>query len=136
MWSGLGHGRHGAGAQRWMTGVSRRRVGVWWAAAGCALWLLCASATQVLAQEAADVPAGANAAQEDAASSRAESFRAVEGAVEEDISGGPLMLAVYAITWLGVFLYVVRLVRLQQRTMAEVQRLSGQLSQVGQGRGE
>lgn len=68
------------------------------------------------------------AAEESASESRSESFQAVEGAVEEDISGGPLMLTVYAITWVGIFLYVLRLVSLQQRTLKEVQHLNAQLS--------
>lgn len=64
---------------------------------------------------------------ESASESRAESFRAVQGAVQEDISGGPLMLTVYAVTWVGVCLYVLRLVSLQQRTLKDVQRLNAQL---------
>jgi len=104
-------------------------------ALGCAV--LSSSWVPAVAQ-AQEEPLAAtdDSAAEDAASARSESFRAVEGGVQEDIAGGPLMLAVYVITWLGVFLYVVRLVLLQQRTLADVQRLSSQLQQAEGGRGE
>lgn len=68
---------------------------------------------------------------EGAAESRSESFVAVEGAVKEDIAGGPLMLAAYAVTWIFLFLYVVRLVSMQQRTLKEIERLSTILEQAG-----
>lgn len=84
-------------------------------------------ATPALAEE----PAADDAQGESAAESRAEAFRAVEGAVEEDIAGGPLMLGAYAITWVFLFLYVVRLTSLQQRTQREVERLAGILSSAG-----
>ena len=67
---------------------------------------------------------------QDAAESRSESFVAVEGAVEEDIAGGPLMLGAYAVTWVLLFLYVARLVSMQQRTLKEVERLAVLLKQV------
>jgi CcmD family protein len=58
-----------------------------------------------------------------AADDRAESFQAVQGAVKEDIAGGPLMLAAYAVVWLAVFGYVFRLVRLQRGVEANLERL-------------
>ena len=81
-----------------------------------------------LATPSVVVAQAADTAAESAEESRAESFQAVEGAVQEDIAGGPLMLAVYAVTWVFIFLYVLRLVSLQQRTLKEVERLSTQLA--------
>lgn len=75
----------------------------------------------------ADAVPERSAAGEDAAESRASSFVAVEGAVEEDIAGGPLMLGAYAATWILLFLYVLRLVSLQQRTLREVEQLKAEL---------
>lgn len=60
---------------------------------------------------------------QDAAEERSQSFQSVEGAVQEDVPGGPLLVAAYAAIFALVLLYVVRLVRLQQRAEADVQRL-------------
>ena len=57
---------------------------------------------------------GPEDAPKDAADDRAQSFQTVSGAVKEDIAGGPLMLAAYAVVWLAVFGYVFRLVRLHR----------------------
>jgi CcmD family protein len=58
-----------------------------------------------------------------AADDRADSFQAVKGAVKEDVAGGPLMLAAYAVVWLVVFGYGFRLVRLQRGVEANLDRL-------------
>ena len=60
---------------------------------------------------------------EDPSDDRATAFQAVEGAVQEDVPGGPLLVAAYALVWLGVFGYLVRLVRLQRHSEHEVARL-------------
>lgn len=60
---------------------------------------------------------------QDAAEERAQSFQAVEGAVKEDVPGGPLLVIAYGVIWALVLLYVIRLVRLQQRAQSDVQRL-------------
>jgi CcmD family protein len=60
------------------------------------------------------VRAQAQTTADSAAQDRAQSFEAVSGAVKEDIAGGPLMLAAYAVVWLALFGYVFRLVRLQR----------------------
>lgn len=60
---------------------------------------------------------------EPTADDRAASFQAVSGAVKEDVPGGPLMLAAYAVVWLAVFGYVFRLVRLQRGVEANLERL-------------
>jgi CcmD family protein len=62
-------------------------------------------------------------AQKDAAEERATSFQSVPGAVKEDVPGGPLMLAAYAIVWLAVFGYVFRLVRLHRSVEVNMARL-------------
>jgi hypothetical protein len=60
---------------------------------------------------------------QDAATDRAQSFQAVEGAVKEDVPGGPLLVAAYGVIWALMLLYLIRLVRLQQRAQNDVQRL-------------
>jgi CcmD family protein len=84
-------------------------------------------AAALLLGAAAAVPAPALA--QDAAEERSQSFRAVEGAVKEDVPGGPLLVAAYAAIWLVVLAYVFRLVRLQQRAQSDVARLERLLAQ-------
>lgn len=55
--------------------------------------------------------------------SRAAAFQAVEGALEEDVPGGPLLIAAYGIIWLVIFGYAWRLVGLQRRTLEEIEQL-------------
>lgn len=69
---------------------------------------------------------------EDAASSRAAAFRAVEGKAQENVPGGPLLLSAYAVAWLLVFGYLLRLARLQRQNAADLDRL---MRAVGQARG-
>jgi CcmD family protein len=59
---------------------------------------------------------------------RAASFQAVTGAVKEDVAGGPLMLAAYAVVWLVVFFYVFRMVRLQRGVEDNLSRLERSLA--------
>jgi CcmD family protein len=61
--------------------------------------------------------------------SRSQAFVAVEGAVAEDIEGGPLMLTAYAIIWVLMLAYVFRLAHLHNKTSVELTRLSKVLSQ-------
>jgi CcmD family protein len=68
-------------------------------------------------------------AQEQAPPDRAQSFQAVKGAVKEDVAGGPLLVAAYGLIWAVMLLYVVRLVRKQQRAQADLTRLERVLSQ-------
>lgn len=68
----------------------------------------------------------------DAASDRAQSFEAVSGAVKEDIPGGPLLVAAYAVIWLAVLGYVFRLVRLQRGADENVARLQQDLQKAAQ----
>lgn len=79
-------------------------------------------------------PVGATTGEEpeDAASSRAAAFRAVEGKAQENVPGGPLLLSAYAVAWLLVFGYLLRLARLQRQNAADLDRL---MRAVGQARG-
>lgn len=77
------------------------------------------TAGAALAQGAADEGTG----------DRAQAFQAVEGAVKEDVPGGPLLVAAYGLIWLVVFGYLVRLARLQSRTQADVARLDKALAE-------
>jgi len=65
---------------------------------------------------------------QDAAADRAQSFRAVQGAVQEDVAGGPLLVTAYAVVWVLLLLFVVRLVRQQQSTARDLERLERQLA--------
>jgi CcmD family protein len=64
-----------------------------------------------------------------ASDDRAQAFQAVEGAVREDVPGGPLLVGAYALVWLVVFGYLVRLVRQQARTESDVARLTAALAE-------
>ena len=66
---------------------------------------------------------------QDAAEDRSQSFQAVQGPVTEDIAGGPLLLAAYAIIWLALFAYLYRLHSLQARTQSELGRIEKLLSE-------
>lgn len=98
-------------------------------------WLWGAAALPILAPVI--VPAQVSAQAEDAdgvddvADDRAQSFQAVSGAVQEDVPGGPLMLAAYAAVWIVVFGYVFRINRLQRGVEANLERLERSIA--GQG---
>lgn len=68
----------------------------------------------------------------DAASDRAQTFEAVSGAVKEDVPGGPLLVAAYALIWLAVLGYVFRLVRLQKSADENLARLQQDLQRAAQ----
>jgi CcmD family protein len=87
----------------------------WASAARLASWALVSSAIAVW-------HTGVALAQ-DAAQERAQGFRAVEGAVKEDVAGGPLLLWAYGAIWVLLLLYLFRLVRQQQRAESDLQRL-------------
>jgi hypothetical protein len=64
---------------------------------------------------------------QEAAEERSASFKAVQGAVKEDIAGGPLLVTAYALILLIVVGYGVRLVRMQQRAADDLARLERQI---------
>ena len=82
--------------------------------------------------------AGVAFAQEaqDAASSRAAAFRAVEGPVEESVPGGTLMLAAYAVIWVLLFGYLYRLARLQSQNAKELARIESMVRRADAARPE
>ena len=63
-------------------------------------------------------------AQQDPAEERATSFVGVEGAVDEDVPGGTLLIAAYAIVWVMLFLYLMRMARLSADVSRRVADLS------------
>lgn len=72
------------------------------------------------------LPAGASA-QDDPAQQRSTQFRAMQGPSRENIAGGPLLIAAYAIAWVLVLAYVARLGLLHSRTSRDMDRLEKQL---------
>jgi high-affinity nickel permease len=69
-----------------------------------------------------------HAAAQDAAEDRATSFKAVTGAVKEDVPGGPLLLGAYGAILVVIISYGVRLVRMQQRAQTDLARLERQIA--------
>jgi hypothetical protein len=69
-----------------------------------------------------------HAAAQDAAEDRATSFKAVTGAVKEDVPGGPLLLGAYAAILVVIIAYGIRLVRMQQRAQTDLARLERQIT--------
>lgn len=65
---------------------------------------------------------------QEAAEDRATSFKAVSGAVQEDVPGGPLLLGAYAAILLVIIGYAVRLVRMQAQAQSDLARLERQLA--------
>ena len=72
---------------------------------------------------------------QDAAEERATSFKAVQGAVKEDVPGGPLLVGAYAVVWVFVLLFVVRVVRQQQQSQRDLTRLEALLAKAKGGQG-
>jgi CcmD family protein len=72
---------------------------------------------------------------QDAAEERATSFQAVQGAVKEDVPGGPLLVGAYAVVWVFVLLFVVRVVRQQQQSQRDLTRLEALLAKAEGGQG-
>ncbi|TFH26600.1 MAG: hypothetical protein E4H00_10425 [Myxococcales bacterium] len=71
--------------------------------------------------------AGASEAPKDAAEERATQFVGVEGPNAESIPGGALLLTAYAVVWALLFLFLMRIRRLQRATAEELERLSAQI---------
>jgi CcmD family protein len=73
------------------------------------------------AAEAAQVPPSEA---EDAEDSRATSFQAVQGAQAEQVPGGGLLVAAYAVVLVLLLGYVARLGMMNKKTQGEVERLT------------
>lgn len=82
----------------------------------------------VLAEEPPLADRSAEDAAEDAAEERATQFVGVRGAEAESVPGGALMLGAYAIVWVLLFLFLLRLRSLQRQTAEELERLSAEIN--------
>lgn len=67
-------------------------------------------------------------AQEAEPPERAQAFEAAQGSMKEDVPGGPLLVAGYAVLWVAMLAYLFRLVRLQQRAQNDLARLERALA--------
>jgi len=65
------------------------------------------------------------------AEERAAQFVGVTGPEAESVPGGALLLAAYAIVWVLLFLFLVRIRRLQGQTAEELERLSAEIRASG-----
>lgn len=66
-------------------------------------------------------------ADESPAEERAAQFVGVTGPEAESVPGGTLLLAAYAIVWVLLFFYLVRMRRLQSQTAEELERLGAEI---------
>ncbi len=86
----------------------------------------------LLAQdEAADPGSKTEQAIEDPADERAAQFVGVRGPDAEQVPGGALLLAAYAVVWALLFLFLLRMRGLQRQTADELQRLSAEIRAPG-----
>ncbi len=78
---------------------------------------------------AQDTPTGdeATTAQETPSEERAAQFVGVTGPEAESVPGGPLLLGAYAIVWILLFLFLMRMRGLQRQTAEELERLSAEI---------
>jgi CcmD family protein len=77
---------------------------------------------------AEDAPAAADAAAEETpAEERATQFVGVAGPDAESVPGGALLVAAYAVVWVLLFLFLLRMRRLQSQTAEELERLSAEI---------
>jgi CcmD family protein len=65
------------------------------------------------------------------AEERAAQFVGVTGPEAESVPGGALLLAAYAIVWGLLFLFLIRIRRLQSQTAEELERLSAEIRASG-----
>lgn len=86
----------------------------------------------LLAQdEALKPPSSAGEQIEDPADERAAQFVGVRGPDAEQVSGGALLLGAYAVVWLLLFVFLLRMRGLQRQTANELQRLSAEIRASG-----
>ncbi len=85
-----------------------------------------------LAQEpSAEPDLAAAEVYKDAAEERAAQFVGVSGPEAESVPGGALMLGAYAIVWVLLFLFLMRMRGLQRHTAEELERLSAEIRASG-----
>jgi CcmD family protein len=65
--------------------------------------------------------------EESPAEERATQFVGVTGPEAENVPGGALLLAAYAIIWVLLFLFLLRVRGLQRQTAEELERLSAEI---------
>jgi CcmD family protein len=94
---------------------------------GCTMLLT----PMVLADAPAEPDTAASETQKDAAEERATQFVGVRGPDAESVPGGALLLAAYAIVWVLLFLFLMRMRRLQRQTAEELERLSAEIRASG-----
>lgn len=66
-----------------------------------------------------------------ASEERAAQFVGVRGPDAERVPGGALLITAYAVVWLLLFLYLLRMRSLQRQTAAELERLSSEVRASG-----
>jgi CcmD family protein len=84
-------------------------------------------AAPALAQEPAAQPDSAQPSGESPAEERAAQFVGVTGPDAESVPGGTLMLVAYAVVWVLLFLFLLRMRGLQRQTAEELERLSAEI---------
>jgi CcmD family protein len=77
--------------------------------------------------------AGEAKTEQDPTEERAAQFVGVEGPDAERIPGGPLLLAAYAVAWALIFLFLLRMRKLQRQTADELERLRSEIRSSGRG---
>ncbi|MDH3728393.1 MAG: CcmD family protein [Myxococcales bacterium] len=86
----------------------------------------------LLAQdEAAEPDSTSEQGTEDPADERAAQFVGVRGPDAEQVPGGALLLAAYAVVWALLFVFLLRMRGLQRQTADELQRLSAEIRASG-----
>jgi len=93
---------------------------------GCAMFFTPMAGAETPSDEpdAGAEGSGGETAAEDAAEERAAQFVGVRGPEAESVPGGALLLGAYAIVWLLLFLFLMRMRGLQRQTAEELERLS------------
>ena len=80
-----------------------------------------------LAEESPAQPEAASEAEESPAEERATQFVGVTGPDAESVPGGTLLVAAYAVIWVLLFLFLMRMRRLQRQTAEELERLGAEI---------
>ncbi|TNF59749.1 MAG: CcmD family protein, partial [Deltaproteobacteria bacterium] len=84
-----------------------------------------------LAESPPEPDTAASETPKDAAEERATQFVGVRGPEAESVSGGALLLAAYAVVWVLLFLFLMRMRGLQRQTAEELERLSAEIRASG-----
>ncbi len=85
------------------------------------------TAQAAVAEDPATDPASGTQVEESPAEERAAQFVGVTGPDAESVPGGALLVAAYAVIWVLLFLFLMRMRRLQRQTAEELERLSAQI---------